>query len=110
MKYSNFTDDEELDIEQEPRKTKAQDKKQISEAQRKARIENLRLGRIKRSMNIEARKQEALKPVPEKPKRMKYKIQHEETESDTESESDDEEELVLQRKSKSKNCKKVTLS
>lgn len=73
-------------------------KKQITDAQRKARIENLRKGRETRAKNVEIRKAKQMKAS----QKQKYEVRESESESESETESDSsdsEEELVLKRKS-----------
>ena len=87
--------DYESDVEVKPKS-----KKQITDAQRKARFENLRKGRETRAANLEKKKtkQET------KSKKHTYEVQESssDSESDIYSSSSDEEELVLSRKSKVK--------
>ncbi len=90
--------DYESDVEVKPKS-----KKQITDAQRKARLENLRKGRETRAANLEKKKtkQES------KSKGHTYEIlqSSSDSESDINSSSSDEEELVLSRKSKVKKPK-----
>jgi len=85
--------DYESDVEVKPKS-----KKQITDAQRKARLENLRKGRETRAANLEKKKtkQES------RSKGHTYEIlqSSSDSESDINSSSSDEEELVLSRKSK----------
>ena len=76
---------------------KPSSKKQITDAQRKARLENLRKGRETRAANLMKKKakQET------KSKEHTYEILESDSDSDISS-SSDEEELVLSRKSKTK--------
>ena len=73
-------------------------KKQITDAQRKARLENLRKGRETRAANLlkKKTKQET------KSKEHTYEIVESDSDSDSDSSSSDEEELVLSRKPKTK--------
>ena len=77
-------------------------KKQITEAQRKARLENLRKGRETRAANLlnKKTKQET------KAQGHTYEILESDSDSDSDSSSSDEEELVLSRKSKTKKSTK----
>ena len=91
--------DYESDVEVKPKS-----KKQITDAQRKARLENLRKGRETRAANLEKKKtkQES------RSKSHTYEIlqSSSDSESDINSSSSDEEELVLSRKSKVKPSKR----
>ena len=104
---SNFTDDDderEQIINEEVKVMK--ENKVISEAQRTARIENLRRGRLTRMKNIELKKQNTQPPVPSKAVRTdRYEVKHE-TASEDEDESSDSEEYVLSKKRKETPAKK----
>jgi hypothetical protein len=79
-------------------------KKQITEAQRMARIENLRKGRETRAKNAEMRKTKQMKAN----SKQKYEVRESESETESESKSDSsdsEAELVLKHKSKSSKLK-----
>ena len=75
-------------------------KKQITESQRKARIENLRLGREKRMANLQKRQRKVQS-------KQKYEVRENDqyetaSESESSSSDDSEDELVITRKPKKK--------
>lgn len=76
-------------------------KQQITEIQRKARIENLRLGREKRMANIEHKKKKQAK-------KQKYEIEESESSSSSseDSNSDEETTLISKKKIKKESSKK----
>jgi len=77
---------------QETQETVPKTKKQISDAQRSARIENLKRGRETRLANVAKKKAKAART-------QKYEVQ-ESSESDDSDSSSDEEELVLKSRKK----------
>jgi hypothetical protein len=94
------------DFEYEDESDAKPTKKQITDAQRKARIENLRKGRETRAKNVEMKKAKQMKAS----QKQQYEVRESDSDSESETESDSSDseiELEITRKPKAKPSKAI---